>query len=256
MLLPFHNQAAALTGIVDNWLRVLDKLGRSFQFILIDDGSIDGGGELAARNRRVVLLRHEQCQGTGAAWRTGLAAVEHPLVLVTACDYPYSPADIKKLLEAIDSADIACGCRTDPMPPALRTASQVYRTAARVLFGLPLEPRPSWQGWRAWWKSTRDRWKYGVHVLDAGCAYKLVRKSMLDRIVIQSDGEFAHTELLAKANFLGALIAEVPIGKLGGTFKGVQQAQESSESADRRMVFRRPEFAAVGVSVADQPPLS
>lgn len=184
MLLPFHNQAAALPGIVDNWLRVLEKLGRPFQLILIDDGSTDGGGVPANRSGHLVMLRHDQRQGTGAAWRTGLASAHQPLVLFTACDYPYSPADIKKLLEAIDSADIACGCRTEPAPRALRWLGQAYRIAARVLFGLPLQPRPGWPGWHSWWTSARDRMKYGVRVHDPKCAFKLIRKPMLDRIVI------------------------------------------------------------------------
>lgn len=256
MLLPFYNQAAALPGIVDGWLRVLDKLGRPFQLILIDDGSTDGGGDIVARNHRIVLLRNDQRRGAGAAWRTGLAAINHPLVLFTACDYPYSPAEVKKLLEAIDSADIACGCRTDSPPPAVRRAGQFYRAAARILFGVPIEARPGWQGWRAWWTSVRDRWKYGVRVHDPACAFKLIRKPMLDRIMIQSDGEFAHVELLAKTNFVGALIAEVAIGKLGGTFKSVRQIEESSDSADRRRVFRRPEFAPVPVLADEHSPIS
>lgn len=241
MLMPFHNQAAALTGIVDGWLRFLDKLNRPYQLILIDDASTDGGGVPTSRSSHLLALRHEQRRGTGAALRTGLAAAGHPLILMTGCDYPYSPADARKLLEAIDSADIVCGCRTDPAPAIVRTLGGWYRGAARVLFGLPLEPRPGWPGWSAWWTSARDRWKYGVRVHDSYCAFKLIRRTVLERIVLQSDGEFAQVELLAKVNFLGALIAEVSIGKLGGHFKGTPRGPES-EVADRRRVFRRPEF--------------
>jgi hypothetical protein len=74
-------------------------------------------------------------------------------------------------------------------------------------------------------------------------AFKLFRKDALDRIPIQSDGDFVFAELLAKANFMGMLIAEVPIGKLGGTFKGVIETRAASQVADRRRVFRSPKFA-------------
>jgi glycosyltransferase involved in cell wall biosynthesis len=248
VLLPAFNQAAGLSAIVDGWLRVLNKLGRDFEFFVIDDGSTDSTADLAAgyasRNRRIRFLRHDQRRGFGAALRTGVATAQYPLVFYSACDYPYQPADLNKLLGVIDTAHVVSGCRTDPMPPNLRTMGSVYRGAVRVLFGLPLEPRPGWYGWQAWQRSVADRWIYALKMHDVPCAFKLFRKSTLDSIPIQSDGNFVHAEILAKANFLGQLIAEVPIGRLGGAFKGAPEPPIASESADRRRVFRSPLFVA------------
>jgi hypothetical protein len=52
------------------------------------------------------------------------------------------------------------------------------------------------------------RWVFGVRVQDPACAFRLYRRAQFERIPIQSDGAFAGVEILAKANFLGALIAE------------------------------------------------
>ena len=68
----------------------------------------------------------------------------------------------------------------------------------RVLFGIPLEPRPGWQGWRAWRRGLVLRWGFGLRLYDADCALKLFRRSVFERIPVQSDGAFAHTEVLAK----------------------------------------------------------
>jgi hypothetical protein len=51
--------------------------------------------------------------------------------------------------------------------------------------------------------------------------------------------------LLAKANFLGCYMAEVPIGRLPGTFRGVAEPPPAGvdRAAEARRVFRRPVFA-------------
>jgi hypothetical protein len=206
---------------------------------------------LVGRHANVKLVVHEERRGYGACLRSGLAIAQFALVAYAACDYPYQPGDIRKLLESIDSADLVSGCRTDPAPAYLQRISAVFRVAVRVLFGLPLEPRPGWGGWAAWCKSQRDRWIYGLRLWDVGSAFKLFRKSVLDRMVIQSDGEFIHAEILAKANFRGCLIAEVPISRPGGAFKGVAEPKLASESSDRRRVFRQPEFVSETARVAD-----
>jgi glycosyltransferase involved in cell wall biosynthesis len=248
LLLPCFNQAAGLSAIVEGWHKALAKLDRSFEIIIIDDGSTDGTKEiadgLASRHQRVQVGRHDERRGFGTCLRTGVPLAKSPLVAYTSCDYQYAPSDIQKLLQAIDTADLVNGSRTDAMPPALRKLGMVYRGAVRVLFGLPMEPRPGWSGWGDWFRSQRARWVYGVRVRDPHSAFKLFRKSVLERIPIQSDGEFVHVELLAKANFMGCLIAEVPIGRLGGAFKGAAEPAAGEEAKDRRRVFRRPEFGA------------
>src|SRR5205085_10646759 len=112
---------------------------------------------LGASNATMRAMRHDARRGFGAALRTGLAAARYPLVFYTACDYPYPPADLKKLLAAIDGADLATGSRTDPVPTWLKWAGRVYRVFVRVLVGVQLEPRPGWRGWGAWREGTRLR---------------------------------------------------------------------------------------------------
>src|SRR5436305_1137532 len=90
VLLPVFNQSAGLEAIAESWLRVLAKLGRPFELIVVDDASTDESvaiaGKLAARHPDLRELRHEVRQGYGASLRTGLAAAVHPLIFYTACD--------------------------------------------------------------------------------------------------------------------------------------------------------------------------
>src|SRR5438874_12142901 len=106
VLLPAYNQAAGLGGIVNRWHGELGKLDRPFELILIDDASKDDtasvADQVAAGKSSVRVLRHDRRRGYGACLRTGLTAAQFPLVFYTACDYPYVPADLRKLLDAID----------------------------------------------------------------------------------------------------------------------------------------------------------
>jgi glycosyltransferase involved in cell wall biosynthesis len=248
VLLPAFNQAAGLEPIVDNWLRALARLDRPVEVILVNDASTDDTAavarKLAARTGNIRLLTHETRQGFGGSLRTALAAAKQPLVFYTACDYPYQPADLTKLLEVIDSADVVTGARTDPIPGWLRRLDTVRRVIARVVVGTQVERRPGWRGWRAWWQTMRLRLMFGLGLWDPTSAFKLYRRSVLDCLPIQSNGDFVHAELLAKANFLGCMLAEVPIGRLGGAFRGVPEPPAAGTSADARRVFRRPEFAS------------
>ena len=250
VLLPAHNQAAGLEPIVDGWLRALDRLDRPYEVLVIDDASTDGtraaADRLAARHPTVRVLHHDAHRGFGAALRTGIREARHPLVFYSACDYPYPPADLAKLLHAIGAADLVSGCRTDPVPQWLRRSDTAYRVLARVLFGVELEARPGWRGWAAWREGVRQRLLFGLRLWDTPSAYKLFRRSVLERIPIQSDGDFVHAELMAKANFLGCLMAEVPIGRLPGAFRGAPEPPPPgvTRAAEARRVFRRPLFAA------------
>jgi glycosyltransferase involved in cell wall biosynthesis len=247
MVLPCFNQSAGLASIIDGWLRALKKLDQPFELLVIDDGSTDGSADIAAsiaaRDPDVSVIRHGERRGYGASIRTGLAAAKHPLLLYSACDYPYSPGDVKKLLQSIDTAHVVSGGRSDPLPSILKGLGTLYRGAMRVLFGLELAARPGWQGWLSWWRGAADRCVYALRMHDVPSAFKLFRKAIFERIPIQSNGSFVHAEILAKANFLGCLMAEVPIGRLGGSFRGVFEPAPDAR-ADRRRVFHRPLFTS------------
>src|SRR4051794_12212698 len=106
VLLPVYNQAAGLEGIVESWCRSLEKLGRPFELVIIDDGSTDETAPhaepVAAPPGGVHFPRHDARRGFGACLRTGIAAGQYPLVVYTSCTYPYQPPDLAKLLDAID----------------------------------------------------------------------------------------------------------------------------------------------------------
>jgi hypothetical protein len=67
------------------------------------------------------------------------------------------------------------------------------------------------------------------------CEFRLFRRSVFRRIPIQSDGPFVFVEVLAKANFLTAIMSEVPVG-----YQSV--ARPASWWKEAWRVFAHPDF--------------
>ncbi len=213
VLLLARDDAPYLAEVLGAWLSPLAELGRPYEIILVDDASGDGTGGLAeflaGRQPRIRVLRHTARQGPGAAFRTGLAAAQYPLLLSAPCDRQYEPASLKAFLEAIDKVHLVSGCRVlAPVPWWLRGVGLAYRGLVRLLLGESRPPLPGWLGWSGQARRLGARLFFGVRLRDVECPFRLYRRSIFERIPIQSNGGFAQVEILAKANFLGCIMCE------------------------------------------------
>lgn len=203
----------------------------------------------------VTVLRHNERKGYGACVRTALAVVSHPLVLLTADSYPYTPADLGKLLERIDTPgempdpasgefvmrtpDLVAGRRTGITEPLLiRVVGAFVRGFCRIALGLPLERREGWYGLSEYLRTWRAWLVFGVPLHDPHCGFKLVRKPLLERFPIQCDGDLFHIELVAKATFLTCMMDEIPLSP-----KSEAVPKADWNRADRRVLWGKPKFA-------------
>ncbi len=190
---------------------------------------------------RVRIVHHVTPTGSGACLQTAVLLARHPLLLTTTADRQFQPADAEGLFARIDQVDVVGGWRVESPPPLwLRALGLIKRLLTRVLLGYADEPRVSWLGWRGLGRRCRIRHIFGVKLHDAECVFRLYRADVLRRFPIQSNGSFAHVEVLAKANHLGCWMAETPV-------PWTPPAQEEPDplwAADAKLVRRRPDFGA------------
>lgn len=224
VVIPVYNAADRLEKVVPQWADTLTRYGREFEILVIDDGSTDSTpavlGRLAGRVKQVRAFKHEKRQGFGACLRAVVSEAKHPLLFYTSPDYPYTPSDIRRLLERIEvrdeifgkQPDLISGCRTGRQAPFLvRWAGRAWRLFWRVAVGMELEASPTWLGWREFLYGGFVGWVFGVPLADVNSAFKLYRTAFLKRVPIQSDGDFVHAELVAKATFLTCIMDELPL---------------------------------------------
>ena len=121
LVLPTYNEAENIEAIVKAALSNLASAGRDHRVLVVDDGSPDGTGDiadrLAAENPAVNVLHRRRKEGIGPAYRAGFAealAGGAELVLEMDSDFSHDPADLPRLIEASESADLVLGSRYVP----------------------------------------------------------------------------------------------------------------------------------------------
>jgi glycosyltransferase involved in cell wall biosynthesis len=246
VILLAHNDAVHLEAVVVAWAKQLNGLQRNYEIIVVDDGSTDStaalAGSLSAQLPLLSVKRHDNTLGIAAALRTGVAVAKHPLLFYTTADQQYQPRDLPPFLSEIDKVHLVPGFRRWQEVPFLpRVLGAAYRIAAKVLFDLSPTPLPGWLGWKEHAYRTVVRVLFGVRTLDLNCAYLMCRREIFTHLPIQSNGPFVHAEILAKANFLGYVLAEeIPISFQPRSDDG----RPSRRQADGYLVFANPEFSA------------
>jgi len=157
------------------------------EFIYVDDGSRDGSGErlmeLAKRDQRVRVIRFDGNHGQSAALDAGFRAVEGEFTVTLDADLQNDPADIPRMLEVLDRADVVNGVRMG------RRDSLVRKISSRIA-----------NGFRNW--ITRES------VTDVGCSLRVMRSSYLRKVRLYRG---MHRFLPTLLRMEGATVIEVPV---------------------------------------------
>jgi hypothetical protein len=251
-------------AVVRSWLDFLARRPQEHELLLVDAG----GGLPAGEQPGLRLVEYAGPRGEGAALRAALAQARHPLVFYTLCHPDYRPEHLEKLLDRpftpedseegppepgkeIDHVHLMSGYRAGvKVPWPLRALGLAWRIFCRVAFSYAPPPLPGWLGWRRHLGWLLVRIFFGLRYRDVACPFRLFRRDILPRMPIQSDGPFAHVEMLAKANFLGCLMGEeMPLDVKPGPYRG--DFRQMWREAKR--VFNDPDFGPAVLPAAPSP---
>jgi len=140
VVVPVYDEFDNLAPLVEELRAVLESLRLSWEVLLVDDGSRDGSAEkiaeLSRRDARVrsVLMRHHG--GQSQALVAGLMRAEGAMIVTMDGDLQNDPADLPRLLAALDGADVVSGIRERRVDPLVRRwSSSVANVARRLVLG-------------------------------------------------------------------------------------------------------------------------
>jgi glycosyltransferase involved in cell wall biosynthesis len=191
---PAHDEEANLEPLVAEALGALPSLARTFEIVIVDDGSRDAtpaiADRLAADHPDLVrAIHHPVNLGYGAALRSGFQAARYDVVAFTDGDRQFKVADLGLLtarLAQADRPDVVVGYRIRRADPLVRTLyARAYRLANLIFFGLRLR--------------------------DVDCACKVFRRAALQGLRVESGGAFFSAELLIKLRASGRNVVEVGV---------------------------------------------
>ncbi|HEV8201948.1 MAG TPA: glycosyltransferase family 2 protein [Candidatus Polarisedimenticolia bacterium] len=136
IVLPVHDEAAVLEETMVRLRDVLAPLGRSYEVLVVDDGSTDGSGAactaLAAGDPRIVLVTLTRRFGKEAALAAGLGAARGDAVVLMDADLQHPPDLIPEMVRRWDEGcEVVEAVRREGGPQGLP-----HRLLARAFYAL------------------------------------------------------------------------------------------------------------------------
>ena len=188
---PAYNDSGTIASLVIASLKAAERLTSDFEVIVVNDGSADATAEIADELARtypqVRVVHHERNRGYGGALRSGFSAATKELIFYTDGDAQYDPAEMEALWNAFsEDVDLVNGYKISRSDPLHRIIiGRIYHHTVKLLFGLK--------------------------VRDVDCDFRLLRRTIFDRVVLQKDSGVICLEMMKKIQDAGFRIAEVPV---------------------------------------------
>jgi len=194
---PAYNEKHNIKHALESAYKVIPEYAEKFEVIIVDDGSTDGTSQLADELKKeyknLKVVHHDKNYGYGKALRTGFENSSYQYVFFSDSDRQFDLNEIRKLVPLMDEADIAAGIRVNRKDPFYRRLNaKAYNILVKILFGL--------------------------NVRDIDCAFKLIKKKVLNDVKLKSESQFVSAEFLIKASKKGYRIKQVGVTHLPRTY--------------------------------------
>lgn len=188
VVVPAFNERESLPELVRRLAEVLAGMGRTFEIVIVDDGSTDGTfgvvRDLAGADARVRGLRLGRNTGKAAALSAGFAAVRAPIVITIDADLQDDPGEIPALIGRLEEGlDLVSGWKQD------RKDSFIKNKTSRIFN----------------WFTAR---MCGLRLHDFNCGLKAYRREVVQRVRIYGE---LHRFVPALAHLEGFRVGEQPV---------------------------------------------
>jgi glycosyltransferase involved in cell wall biosynthesis len=188
VILPVLDEVESLGVLHRELTEALQRLGRSYEIIFVDDGSRDGSFQriekLRLEDPRVRAMQLRRNFGKAAALAVGFGEAQGDVVVTLDADLQDDPAEIPKLLSRLeDGFDLVSGWKQDRQDPRSKT-----------------------------WPSRLFNWVTGfltgVRLHDFNSGFKIYRREVVQEIRLYGE---LHRFIPALAAWRGFQVTEIPV---------------------------------------------
>jgi len=189
ILVPVFNEEENISPLYDRLIAALQKTGRAYEIIFIDDGSSDGSIDIlldiSKKDPNVKVISFSRNFGQTAALSAGIDFSKGDILIPMDGDLQNDPEDILRLLKKIEEGyDVVSGWRKSRKDPFLtRRIPSMIANKMISLIG-------------------------GVRLHDYGCTLKAYKRDMLKNIRLYGE---MHRFIPIYAQWIGARVAEIPV---------------------------------------------
>jgi glycosyltransferase involved in cell wall biosynthesis len=188
---PAFNDSATIASLVITTHCTLQCFCEDFEIVVVNDGSADHTGELLSHLQsfypRLRVVDHGVNRGYGAALRTGFASCTKDWIFYTDGDAQYDVRELARLIESWEpGVDIINGykiARSDPF----------YRVLIGAIYNQTV------------------KWAFGLKLRDIDCDFRLIRRSVFDRVRLHSSSGVICVEMIRRFQDSGCMFKEVPV---------------------------------------------
>lgn len=189
VVVPIRNESPNIEALCHELTEALERWGRSYEVIAVDDGSSDDSFEKLCRwqqeDSRWRIVRLRRNFGQTAAFAAGFRQARGRLIATSDGDLQNDPRDLQGMIRRVDEGyDIVCGWRKDRKDPLL-----TRRLPSAI----------------ANWIISRST---GVKLHDYGCSLKVFRADVLKPLKLYGE---MHRFIPAIASEMGVSISEVVV---------------------------------------------
>jgi glycosyltransferase involved in cell wall biosynthesis len=190
VVIPCLDEAASIATCVIGARNALAEGDYVGEVVVVDNGSTDGSGALAAAAGARVI--EEPRQGYGNAYLAGLAAAQGRYIVMLDADLTYDAGELPRFIEELErGGDLVLGDRRKGIQPGAMPWLHQH-VGNPMLTGL------------------LNR-LFGTDVRDAHCGMRAVRREALPRLDLRTSGMELASEMVIRAAKAGLDIRQFPI---------------------------------------------
>lgn len=197
IVIPTYNERENIMRLIP---ALFDLKIQELEVIIVDDNSPDETADVAEKFREkfpMYIIKRQRKLGLGTAYVDGFKkalALGADIIFEMDADFSHDPADVPRLIAALDTNDLAIGSRRAPGGKVVgwgfyrHVTSYVAMTLSRVILNLKTK--------------------------DVTAGFRAYRRKVLEVILqkeISSNGYAFQEEILYRVERAGFLITEVPV---------------------------------------------